>query len=156
MTDIKKENALYDLTWEKVARFDERATNGEAWSYCENCQVRDATVYENHLYGRVGNFIEEYQVQIAVNDQEISSSCNCSSSREICIHVIALLYTWVSDADDFMNVNQVIDELQSFSKEQLVRTIARLLKTYPQLTELVMEKDLKNWDDIDRNPDPGF
>ena len=153
---MKAANALNELTWEKVARFDEQATNGEAWSYCENSQVRDATVYQNHLYGRVGNFVEEFQVQIAVSDQEISSSCTCSSSRDTCIHVIALLYTWVSDSEDFIHVDRVIEQLKSFSKDELVSTIARILRNYPQLSETVLEKDLKDWDEIDRDPKNEF
>ena len=156
MNSHKIAKALNDLTWEKVAKFDEQTTNGEAWAFTENCQVRDATVYQNHLFGRVGNFVEEYQVQIAVNEQEISSSCNCSSSRDTCIHVIALLYTWVSDSDDFINVERVIEKIKTFSKDELVSTITRILRTYPQLTETILERDLKDWDKIDKDPDIEF
>lgn len=148
--------ALHELTWEKVAQFDEQATDGEAWSYCENCQVRDATVYQNHLFGHVGNFLEEFEVHVAVNDQEISSSCNCSSSRDTCVHVIALLYSWVSDSEDFVHVERVIEQVKEFSKDELVATISRLLRTYPQLAETVLERDLKDWDKIGRNPESEF
>ena len=83
----------------------------------------------------MGNFIEEYEVEIIVLGEELRSSCNCSRTGEICKHVIALLYGWVNDSEGFFDVGDSLQELCGFSRERLLKIVTNIIRHDPKNIE---------------------
>jgi hypothetical protein len=144
---------LKKLGYEQVSAFDAEATDGEALSYYENSQVENAIVYRNKISGRVGNFFEKYDVRMALHGQEISSSCTCEKSPDICMHAIALLYTWVSDASDFLNISDVLADLEKMEKDKLLEIVANIIQQQPHMADVFLARKKLDWDEIDLDPE---
>ena len=143
---------LQQLDYNQIAAFDEQATSGEALAFYDNSQIENAVVYQNRISGRVGNFIENYQVKVIVYGAEISSTCECDNERKICQHAIALLYGWVNDFEDFLNIDDVLRDIAKFEKKQLLEIVANILQHIPHLAPAFLKKKDLDWDEID--PDP--
>jgi hypothetical protein len=143
---------LRNLGYEQIAAFDADATNGEALLYYENSQVDNAVVYRNKISGRVGNFIEKFDVRLTLHGREISSSCSCDSSRKICQHAIALLYSWVNDASDFVNISNVLVDIAKLEKSQLLDIVVNIIQQQPHMADVFLAPKKPDWDEID--PDP--
>ena len=140
------------LTYQNIAAFDENVTDGESLAYYENSQIDNAIVYGNTLSGRVGNYFEKYDVKLVLNDREISSSCSCGNDRKICRHAIALLYAWIHDAADFVNIAEVLKIIKTFDKARLVEIVGNMLQNQPQLADVFLAKKKPNWNEIELNP----
>ena len=147
-TELKK------LGYEQIAVFDEEATDGEALSFYENSQIENAVVYRNKISGRVGNFIEGYDVRLAVHANEITAACTCESERKMCMHAVALLYGWVNDADDFMNLSNVLTDIKKMKKSQLLDIVANIIQQQPHMADVFLAKKKLDWDEIDLDPVP--
>ena len=143
---------LRQLSYEHIASFDDEATMGEALTYYENSNIDNAVVYRNKISGRVGNYFENFDVKIAIHDKEISSSCSCDSEQKVCMHVIALLYGWINDAQDFMNISTVLAEIQKMKKERLVDIVANMLQKQPHMADIFLARKKPDWDEIDPEP----
>ncbi len=143
---------LKNLGYEQVSAFDAEAADGEALSYYENSQVENAVVYRNKLSGRVGNFFEKYDVRLAMHGQEISSTCTCDKAPDICMHAIALLYAWVSDAPDFLNISDVLVDLEQMEKSKLLEIVANIIQQQPHMADVFLARKKLDWDEIDLDP----
>jgi len=143
---------LQKLDYNQVAAFDEEATRGEALAYYDSSQIENAVVFRNKISGRVGNYFENYQVKVIVNGPEISSTCECQNERKICLHAIALLYGWVNDSQDFVNIDEVLRDIEKMDKKQLLEIVANILQQAPHLAPVFLKKKIPDWDEID--PDP--
>ena len=119
---------LQSLGYAQIAAFDEEATEGEALLFYENSQIENAVVYKNKLSGRVGNFFENYEVRLELHGNEITSTCTCDSERKICLHAIALLYGWINDAADFMNLSHVLADIKKIDKSRLMDIVANIIQ----------------------------
>jgi hypothetical protein len=118
---------LYDLTENQVATLDLEATDGKGWEcYC-NSYINRPTVYKNKISGRFRNFTEDHLVEIKVDERQITTFCSTCRRGEICIHSVALLYSWIYDSNAFINVADSIKELESKDKGELIEIIARML-----------------------------
>ena len=148
------ENKLLELGYDQIAAFDEEATRGEALAYYDTSQIEGAVVFGNKISGRVGNYFENYQVRVAVSDNEISSTCECENERKICLHAIALLYAWVNDAQDFLNIDDVLQEIKKMDKDHLLDVVANILQHEPHMAQAFLKKTDIDWDEIDPVPDP--
>ncbi len=142
---------LEELNCEHVAILDEETTEGAGWSAYESSQVIDATVYQNRLSGRVGNMVEQFEVQVAFREHEIATSCTCNSERKVCVHAVSLLYAWVNDREDFIDVADVLEELKTFDKVRLYEIIFNIIQANPHLVERFLKRPQKEWDEIDPN-----
>jgi len=145
---------LASLDSVQIEALDRNAASGKAKEYYENVQVTRATVYRNKLYGRVGNFLEEHQVEITVHENEISSSCTCGEARNICKHAIALLYSWVNDGRDFRNIGKTLIEIKKMDKERLLEIVSNIIRLHPDFIDLFLARQRPDWDEID--PDPAL
>ncbi len=145
---------LRELGYDQIAAFDEEATRGEALAYYDNSQIEKAVVYRNKISGRVGNYFENYQVKIVIHGNEITSICECDSERRICRHAIALLYCWVNDAQDFLNVAEVLNKIEKVEKTRLLEIVANILQHEPHMAQAFLEKKMLDWDEIDPEPVP--
>ncbi len=145
---------LKKIGYEQIAVFDADATDGEALSYYENSQVENAVVYRNKISGRVGNFFEKYDVRITLHEQEIISTCTCDSGSELCVHAIALLYGWVNDAPDFLNIANVLNDLKKMDKAKLLEIVANIIQQQPHMAEIFLARKKLDWDEIDLDPIP--
>ena len=132
---------LHDLDYEQVATLDQELTAGDGWEFYSNGQIKCATVFENKISGRVGNFIEEYEIEIVVSGKEIRSSCNCSRTGVICKHVIALLYSWVNDTEGFTDVGDSLQELRGFKRERLIEIVTNIIRHDPKNIERFLHSE---------------
>ncbi|MBN1465898.1 SWIM zinc finger family protein [candidate division KSB1 bacterium] len=140
---------LKNLDYAQIAAFDQEAADGEALLFYENSQIENAVVYRNKLSGRIGNFFENYDVRIELHGKEITNSCTCSSERKICLHAIALLYGWINDADDFMNLSHVLADIEKIAKSQLMDIVTNILQRQPHMAALFLARKKLDWDEID-------
>ncbi len=154
--DTTINSELRNLGYQEIAAFDEEATHGEALAYFENSQIQDAVVFRNKLSGRVGNFFETFHVRLAIHGNEIACSCTCDSERKICMHAISLLYAWVNDGDDFINLAHVIKKLETFDKAHLLDIVSNILEQQPHMAQLFLQKKKIDWDEIDSDPLENF
>jgi len=143
---------LQELGYEQVAAFDAEVTDGEALSYYENSQIENAVVYRNKISGRVGNFFENYDVRMTLHGQEMSSTCSCESERKICMHAIALLYAWVNDAPDFLNISSVLADIEKMDKATLMDIVANIIQQQPHMADIFLARKKLDWDEIDLDP----
>ncbi len=143
---------MFRLTYSQIQSLDNNATQGRTAEYYENAMISNAAVFRNKLFARVGNIFEEYQVNITVHEHELSSACTCGQGREICRHAVALLYSWVNESQNFLNIGKAIDEISRLDKKELVAMITNLLQSHPALFEVMLAKNNPEWDEIE--PDP--
>lgn len=99
---------LQNLQLNQVEALDRETTGGKGLAYYETALISRPAVFHNHISGRVGNYVEHYDVRITFHENEIAGSCPCQRSRKICKHIIALLYSWVNDGGEFLDVEDVL------------------------------------------------
>lgn len=139
---------LYDINESHVATLDKEATNGEAWQlYCDSYITRP-TVFQNKISGRFKNFSEDQLVEVEVEEKQITTFCSTCRSGEICIHAVALLYSWVDDSDAFANVAEALRQLEDMDTGELIHIIARMLLKNSNNIDLISEKTIED-DDYD-------
>ncbi len=143
---------LLGLTYDDVASFDDETLNGEGAAYYEQSQIMDAVVFRNRLSGRVGNFVEAHQVRVTTHGRELSCRCTCNSGKNICIHSMALLYAWVNDGEDFMNLSRVLEQIGDWSADRVREVVVNILQQQPHLAVRFLQKNIPEWDEIE--PDP--
>ncbi len=148
--EISKE--LKELTLENVELFDRDVTDGKTREFYESCEIKRATVYRNKLLGSVGTFVQGHDVQVSLHQNEISSTCTCSESRQICTHAVALLYSWIFDGKDFVNVANILKQLEEYDKETLLQIVKNIIQNFPQFIDVFLAKDKADWDEIDIDP----
>ena len=139
---------LMDLGYEQISTLDQETTDGEGWEFYSTGQIQNATVFENKISGRVGNFTEEYHVEIVFIDDEIRSSCNCNHTGQICKHVLALLYGWVNDGEGFINVGDSLQELENYNRDRLLEIITNVIRHDPKNIERFLYSE-PSFDEID-------
>ena len=144
---------LRDITFSQVQRLDEESTDGRSFEFYERSQVTKAAVYANHLSGVVGNFVESFEAQITAHGNEISCSCTCGRSGKICKHVITLLYAWVNDGSEFLNVEQVLSKIKDMEKRRLIEIVSNIIRHEPRYVDLFLSPTSPEWDEIDLDPD---
>jgi uncharacterized Zn finger protein len=144
---------LKDITFAQVQRLDEESTDGRSFEFYERSQVTKATVYANHLSGVVGNYVESFEAQITAHGNEISGSCTCGRTGKICKHVITLLYAWVNDGSEFLNVEHVLSEVKGMEKKRLVEIVSNIIRHEPRYVDLFLATTNPEWDEIDIDPD---
>ena len=144
---------LKDLDINHVHSLDSELTNGESLEYYDNSQITKATVYRTHLSGIVGNFLESFEVKLSVHGQEISGKCTCNETESICRHMVALLYAWVNDGNDFLDVKLFLDKIKDMDKDRLVEVVSNIIRHNPGNVELFFSRDIPEWDEIDLEPD---
>ena len=143
---------LLELGYEQIAAFDEEATRGEALAFYENSQIENAVVLRNKISGSVGNYFENFQVKVVVAGNEISSTCECDNERKICRHAISLLYAWVNDAQDFLNIADVLREIEKMDRQRLVDVVGNIIQHEPHMAQVFLKKKEIDWDEIDPEP----
>lgn len=136
---------LLSLRESQIAKLDQDETQGEGWEcYC-NGYIAHATVFQNKISGRVQNFIEEFFVQITVDQHEITTLCTCGERGGVCKHIVALLYSWVNDSEGFTNIADSLANMRSLDKENLLEMIGRTLLNDPR--NLVFFQGERNTED---------
>ncbi len=143
---------LNSLDLAQIEALDRNATDGTSREYYESCQITSAIVYRNKISGIVGNFLESSKVEITIHGKEITSSCSCQKSREICIHAVSLLYSWVNDGIDFIDIEQALAQIRDMDKESLVEVISNIIRINPSYIDIFLAKHKPEWDEIDPNP----
>lgn len=140
---------LLSIRLQDVEQLDQEMIAGTGLEYFESSQITQASVLHNAISGHVGDLTEDFAVRIRVHGNEISSSCTCHDPKQLCKHVIALLYSWVQDGDDFINVSEKLDEIRKLDKEHLVDVISNIIEYDPALAELFLNKKIPQWYEID-------
>ncbi len=140
---------LQHLDLEEVSTLDRDAIGGKGLAYYETALITRAAVFHNHISGRVGNYLENFDVRVTFHENEIAGSCPCQRSRKICRHIVALLYSWVNDGDEFLDIEQVLINVRAMKKEQLVEIVENILRENPEYAELFLHRQQPDWDEID-------
>jgi hypothetical protein len=135
---------LYDLNEEHIATLDQEATNGEAWHlYCDS-YISRPTVFQNKISGRFKNFSEDQLVEVVIDEKQIITFCSTCRIGEICVHAVALLYSWVYDSEAFANVAESLRQLEDMNKVELIEIIARMLLKDSNNIELMRKKSVED------------
>ncbi len=122
---------LRDINERQVGILDQENTDGEGWDYYCNGQIVRAAVSGNRISGIVRDYLEEFNVVIRVDEHEITTSCSCGTREGVCKHIVALLYSWIHDKEDFINIGDQVKRLQSMEKQQLINVIERIIQNDP-------------------------
>lgn len=139
---------LFDLTESQIALLDQEVTGGEGWAcYC-NGYITLTTVFENKISGRFRDFLADHIVEVRVDDRQITTFCSTCRSGEICLHSVALLYSWIYDSEGFINLGDSLKHLESMNKGDLVEIIGRMLINNPTNLEYVNDSHEEE-DDFD-------
>ena len=141
-------DALRSITQEQVTELDQESTGGEGWEYYSKGFVSGATVCQDVLLGQIRELSAVNNVEIKVRGQEIYTSCSCSRTGGVCHHAIALLYAWVDDAENFIDVGKAINELAQLDKEQLVKILQRILIRAPKFISLAVGRFTEEDSDV--------
>ena len=123
---------LYEIEQQHVTNLDHEVSNGESWNYYCNGQVINPIVFKNEISGIVREYLKDYKVQIKIDEHEMSCLCTCDSEDTVCKHIVALLYSWVYDHEEFVNVGEVITQLQDMDRDMLIKVVERFLTDDPQ------------------------
>jgi len=145
----RKSNRLNDMTLEQVEALDHEASGGKGADYYASAMISRAAVYRNHISGRVGNYIEYHDVKVTFHENEMASDCTCRSSRKICKHIVALLFAWVNDRDDFLDVQEVLNKVSKMDRDQLLVIIENILRQNPEFADIFLKKKAPEWDEIE-------
>jgi hypothetical protein len=122
---------LKEINEHQIGILDQETTEGEGWDYYCNGQIIRAAVAGNRISGTVRDYLEEFDVVIRVDQHEITTSCTCGTRQGVCKHIVALLYSWIHDKEDFINIGNQVKKLQSMDKQQLIDVIERILQNDP-------------------------
>ncbi len=144
----KVDPTLNAITFDEVSTLDRKVAEGEGLSYYETAHIYHAAFYRNSLIGQVGNMLETYQVEISIHGMQITGSCTCDESRKLCKHVVALLYAWVQDGRDFIDVSEKIRDIENMKHEELVQAVVNLVRRDPSTLSGLLEKRPADWDEI--------
>jgi uncharacterized Zn finger protein len=147
--DKRISRELLEIGFRDVQLLDEEMIQGKGLEYYESSEVTQASVLNNAISGHVGTMTEDFSVRIRVHGNEISTSCTCKDTRQLCKHVIALLYSWVQDGNDFVNVADKLDMIRKLDKERLIEVITNIIEYDPALVELFLNRKIPQWYEID-------
>jgi uncharacterized Zn finger protein len=124
-------SALKAITEKQIGILDQENINGEGWEYYCSGQIVQAAVLKNKISGTIREFLEQFQVTIQVDEHEIMTSCSCGERNGVCKHVVALLYSWVNDQQDFINIGTLVERLHDFEKQDLINLLQRIIEHDP-------------------------
>ncbi|HEX9973256.1 MAG TPA: SWIM zinc finger family protein [bacterium] len=124
-------SALKAITEKQIGILDQENTNGEGWEYYCNGQIVRAAVLKNQISGTIREFLEEFHVTIQVDEHEIMTSCSCGARNGVCNHIVALLYSWINDQQDFINIGTLIERLHDLEKQDLINLLQRIIEHDP-------------------------
>lgn len=124
-------SALNNITERQIALLDQENTDGLGWDYYCNGRITQPTVLNDRISGLIKELGEVFQVEITAHENEISSKCSCGIRDGVCNHVVALLYSWVNDRADFINIGTLIGRLQHKDKSELIELIERIFANDP-------------------------
>jgi uncharacterized Zn finger protein len=127
MTNYEISPHLRAITHEQVSLLDQRATEGTSWEFYCGSYIHHPAVFGHKMSGLVQDAIEEYFIEIRVDDNKMVADCNCGERSGICKHAIALLYGWVEDSDGFMNVADTLERLRYKNKEDLLEILGQII-----------------------------
>ncbi len=140
---------LQNLQVNQVEALDRETTGGKGIAYYETALISRPAVFHNHISGRVGNYVENYDVRITFHENEIAGSCPCQRSRKICKHIIALLYSWVNDGEEFLDVEDVLIEVRAMKKKELLIIVENIIRQNSEYADLFLKRQPPDWDEIE-------
>ena len=91
------------------------------YEYFEDGAVVNPIAFENKIMATVVG-TADYITSIEVKNNELHFSCTCPYEGR-CKHEAALLYAWVKRRDDFLNMEEILNNLRKMSKEEIISVI---------------------------------
>jgi len=122
---------LKEINERQVGILDQENTDGQGWDYYCNGQIIRAAVLGNRITGTIREYLEEFNVELRVDHHEITTSCTCGTRKGVCKHIVALLYSWIHDKEDFINIGDQIKKLYGMDKQELIDVIERIVQNDP-------------------------
>jgi len=111
---------------------DNENTNGEGWNFYCTGQILHASVLNDEITGIVRDMLNDFQVRVKFREHELECICTCESRNVVCKHVIALLYSWINDREEFTNIGQFVSDLKDLDKDHLIEILKKLLIDNPE------------------------
>jgi len=115
----------------QVGILDQENIDGEGWEYYCTGQIIRAAVLGNRITGTIREYFDEFNVEIRVDSHEVTTSCSCGTRQGVCKHIVALLYSWINDKDDFINIGDKMKQLHGMKKQELIDVIERIIQNDP-------------------------
>lgn len=140
--------ALLKITERDVSLLDQEVADGEGWNSYTNGQMTQTTVFQNRLTGTFYQGFNQFDVEVEVTDNQLSTRCSCENHNQVCEHVSALLYAWVNDADAFLNVGLFLQDLQNKSHQELLDILTDIVQKNPG-NIFLLNKNTDSPDSID-------
>ncbi|HDI51952.1 hypothetical protein DRP98_08710 [candidate division KSB1 bacterium] len=123
---------LLSLNEAQVIQLDQEGADGQGWEFYSNGHIMKAAVFRNQISGKVADGSHFHFVRIRAEEQEIMASCTCNQEGYLCKHIVALLYSWIYDREEFLNVETSLQKLQELPKKELIAIIGRMIQYDPQ------------------------
>lgn len=139
---------LLKINERQIAILDQENADGEGWDYYCNGQVFRATIFENRISGTVRELVEAFDVEIKADEDELTTSCSCGTKEGVCKHIIAFLYSWVNDRDDFLNVGNSMKKLDKMDRGELLEIIGRVIQNDPTNVRFFFNREFDD-DELD-------
>jgi uncharacterized Zn finger protein len=123
---------LRQISERQISILDQENTNGEGWEYYCTGQIVQAAVLKNRISGTIREYLEEFHVQIQIDEHEVVTSCSCDTGEVVCKHIVALLYSWINDTEDFVNIGNLVKRLYKMEKQDLIDALERVIQSDPR------------------------
>lgn len=129
-------NGLVNLENKDVKVLCSRQVFERGLGYFREGRVSNTQVHDLTLRGEVeGSEPRNYKVKIEYEKEgRLIPKCTCPFDiEEFCKHSIALLLQWIHRREEFLNVDLVLKDLRSKSKEELLRFIQEGIRVNPSI-----------------------
>jgi uncharacterized Zn finger protein len=117
--------------------------------YFREGRVSNTLVYGLILHGEVaGNEPRSYKIKIKYDEKEgrLIARCTCPFDlEEFCKHSVALLLQWIHRREEFLNIDLVLNDLRTKSKEEILRLIEESIRTNPSIINYLLDTDCKTF-----------
>ncbi|MCD6474123.1 MAG: hypothetical protein J7K47_04370 [Thermoplasmata archaeon] len=99
------------------------------YEYFEDEAVVNPVAFENKIMATVVG-TANYITSIEVKNNELHFSCTCPYEGR-CKHEAALLYAWIKRRDDFLNIEEILNNLRKMDKEEIISVIEDAIRVNP-------------------------
>src|SRR5689334_9307306 len=140
---------LFNLENKDVKDLCSKKVFDRGLGYFREGRVSNTLVYGLILHGEVaGNEPRSYKIKIKYDEKEgrLITRCTCPFDlEEFCKHSVALLLQWIHRREEFLNIDLVLNDLRTKSKEEILRLIEESVRTNPSIINYLLDTDCKTF-----------
>ncbi len=151
---------LKDITEEDIWNIaDSSAILARGLDYYETGQIASMEVKGEKIIAKVRGSYGLYDVEIAIEEENLHADCDCPYDGYGCKHIVAVLYKWVNEKNKIKGgkiKRKEIDidkELSKLGKDELKSILLELYNNYEDVQRDIMLKISGNRDVADVGKD---